>query len=101
MTNQEILRMAMQQSSIDANCRAEDFCQNQNKIVLSTDHPNARKYLTLPFYCNLISYGNNIIASVNEEMADVIKKYINQYRVEHCFETPNMHVLNDELQKRA
>lgn len=101
MTNQEILRIAMCQSAIDANCCAEDFCQSQNKIVLSADHPNARKYLTLPFYCNLISYGNNIVASVNEEIADVVKKYINQYPVEHCFETPNMHVLNDELQKRG
>lgn len=101
MTNQEILRIAMCQSAIDASCCAEDFCQSQNKIVLSADHPNARKYLTLPFYCNLISYGNNIVASVNEEITDVVKEYINQYPVEHCFETPNMHVLNDELQKRG
>ena len=25
--------------------------------------------------------------------------YINRYSIEHCFETPNMHVLNDALQK--
>jgi hypothetical protein len=73
--------MAMQQSAIDANCRAEDFCQSQNKIVLSTDHPNARKYLTLPFYCNLISYGNNIVASVNEEM-----HYFNEWDPEGLIE---------------
>jgi Predicted acetyltransferase len=86
---------------MDANCCAEDFFQNENRIVLSGENPNARKYLTLPFYCNLISYGNNIVASVNEEIADTVKKYIDKYPVEHCFETPNMHMLNDELQKRG
>lgn len=99
MTNEEILKIAMRQSAIDANCRIEDFRQNENKIVFSADNPGARKYLTLPFYCNLVSYGNNIVASVDREIADTVKGYINKYPVEHCFETPNMHRLNDELQK--
>ncbi len=101
MTNREILEIAIRQSAIDANCRAEDFCQNENIIVFSVDSPKARKYLTLPFYCNLISYGNNIVASVNREIADIIKEYINKYPVEHCFETPNMHILDDVLLKRG
>lgn len=101
MTNKEILEMAMRQSAIDTSCCAEDFCQNESKIVLSVDNPNAKKYLTLPFYCNLVSYGNNIVASVNKEIADIVKEYINRYPVEHCFETPNMYILNDELQKRG
>jgi GNAT superfamily N-acetyltransferase len=101
MTNQEILKIAMGQSAIDANCSEEDFFKNDNKIVLSTINPNARRYLTLPLYCNLISYGNNIVASVDKEIADTVKKYINKYPVEHCFETPNFHVLNDELQKKG
>lgn len=101
MTNEEMLDVAMRQSAIDANCRAEDFCHSENKVVISRADSNARKYLTLPFYCNLISYGNNIVASVNEEIADAVERYINKYPAEHCFETPNMHVLNDELQKRG
>ncbi len=101
MTNQELLKIAMCQSAIDANCHAEDFLQNENKIVISHINFNARKYLTLPFYCHLISYGNNIVASVDEEIANIVEKYINKYPIEHCFETPNMHMLNDELQKRG
>jgi len=38
---------------------------------------------------------------VDKEIADTVKKYINKYPVEHCFETPNFHVLNDELQKKG
>lgn len=56
--------------------------------------------MQLPFECNLISYGNNIVASIKEEYRESVERYINKYPVECCFETPQMHVLNDELQKK-
>ncbi len=99
MTNQEILKIAMQQSAIDLNCCMEDFQSEKNKIVISQKHPEARVYLKLPFICNLVSYGNNIVASVQEKYKECVEKYISTYPVEHCFETPNLHVLNDEFQK--
>ena len=101
MTNGEMLHIAMAQSAIDANCIAEDFRKRDNVVVMSKANERARKYLTLPFYCNLISYGNNVVASVDSEIADFVEEYVNNYPCEHCFETPNMHVLNDELQKRG
>lgn len=100
MTNQDILKVAMRQSALDLNCHERDFCQQENKVVTSAADPNARKYLTLPFYCNLVSYGHNIVASVDEEIAAVVQDYINKYPIEHCFETPNLHVLDEELCKR-
>lgn len=99
MTNEQIYNIARKQSAIDMNCAPEDFLLTENKTVLSAAHPEARKYLELPFYCNLASYGNNIVASVNSEVIAVVKNYIDNYPKEHCFETPNLHVLNDELQK--
>ncbi|MBD5135489.1 MAG: GNAT family N-acetyltransferase [Lachnospiraceae bacterium] len=101
MTNQELIKIAMQQSAYDCNCNPEDFLKDKNVIVISRDNPNARKYLTLPFECDLVSYGNNIVASVREDLIDIVSEYINKYQVEHCFETPNMHVLNDEMQKKG
>lgn len=53
-------------------------------------HPDARKYLTLPFFCNLVSYGTNIVASVDERIAGFVEDYISRFSVEHCFETPNL-----------
>lgn len=53
-TNKSILQIAMQQSAVDANCNAEDFMCKENIIVTSAANPEARKYLTLPFACNLI-----------------------------------------------
>ncbi len=99
MTNKEVLEAAMRQSAIDANCGWEDFLSDCHKVVISETNENARRYLKLPFDCNLVSYGNNIVASVREDLAEVVRQYIDKYPTEHCFETPNFHVLNDELQK--
>ena len=61
-TDRSILQAAMAQSAIDAACRPEDFAKQENVIVLSKADPRARKYLSLPFDCHLISYGCNIVA---------------------------------------
>lgn len=99
MTNKEIIEIAMQQSALDLNCSAEDFKQRENKVVISKASDQARRYLELPFFCNLVSYGNNIVASVDPRVKDFIGCYINRFPVEHCFETPDMHVLSKEFDK--
>lgn len=99
MTNQTILATAMRQSAIDLGCDMGDLCTGQNKTVLSRPHPDARKYLTLPFFCNLVSYGTNIVASVDERIAGFVENYISRFPVEHCFETPNLHLLDEEFRK--
>ncbi len=101
MTNKDILRIAMEQSAIDSNCELADFRSMENKLVYSKEHPDARRYLKLPFVCDLVSYGNNIVASVQKEYEDIVRHYINTYSVEHSFETPNMHVLNDAMQEKG
>lgn len=97
MTNEEILAIAMAQSAIDCNCNADDFLKEEKVIVLSEKNGQARKYLELPFSCQLVSYGNNIVASVQEEYKQLVKHYLDHYPVEHCFETPNLHALNEAL----
>lgn len=98
MTNREILDTALAQSAVDLTCRPSDLEGTENKVVLSAAHEGARKYLELPFACNLVSYGSNIVASVCPELAGPVERYINQYPAEHCFETPNLHVLSDILE---
>ena len=97
MNNQEILKIAMEQSAVDLCADARDFEKHENVVVFSQKREEARRYLKLPFSCQLVSYGNNIVASVSPEFREVIEKYINSYQVEHLFETPHMHVLNEAL----
>ncbi len=101
MTNQQILKIAMEQSAVDLNCKAEDFQARDNRIVYSAAHDNARRYLTFPFICNLVSYGNNVVASVQEDLQEIVRSYIDSYAVEHLFETPNMQVINTELMEKG
>lgn len=101
MDNKDILNIAMGQSAVDLGCQPEDFLRTDSVVVTSRANPDARKYLELPFSCNLVSYGNNIVASVEEGLRDAVTAYINRYPAEHCFETPNLHALNDALQKKG
>lgn len=101
LNNKEILKIAMTQSAIDENCQPDDFLSSQNKIVISAANTNARKDLDLPFFCHLVSYGGNVIASVDASIADTVETYINKFEVGHCFETPNLYVLNDEFKKHG
>ena len=97
LTNKDIWSIALRQSAYDCNCSPEDFLTEQNVVTVSQKHPLARKYLVLPLSCDLVSYGTNIVAQASEELAPVVKAYIDKYPVEHCFETPNLHVLNEKL----
>ena len=97
MTNQQILEIAMRQSAIDSNCDWQDFMSHKNKVVISEARENARRYLELPFLCDLASYGSNIVASVSEELEEIVTAYINRFPVEHCFETPNLHELMNQI----
>ena len=97
MTNREILRIAMAQSAVDLCAEPLDFEKSENVIVTSRESDGARRYLKLPFSCQLVSYGNNVVASVSPEFREITENYINKYSVEHLFETPHLHVLNEAL----
>jgi GNAT superfamily N-acetyltransferase len=97
MTQREILNVAIWQSAEDLSCAAEDFLKKENVVVFSKPSENARRYLTLPFSCQLVSYGNNIVAAVMPALADIVREYIDRFEIYHCFETPNMLVLQEKL----
>lgn len=97
MTNQDILNIALQQSAYDCNCAPEDFLSDKPVMTISKAHPKARKYIPLPLRCDLVSYGNNIVAQTSPELQQIVSDYIHTYPLEHCFETPNLHVLDEIL----
>lgn len=101
MTNSEIMQIALQQSAYDCNCIAEDFLKVSPVLTISRCDERARKYLKLPFSCQMVSYGNNVVASVQESIAPIAKRYLESYPVEHCFETPHLHILDDALRERG
>ena len=101
MTNKEILEIAMQQSAYDTNAKASDFLMDKNVFVKSEIGPLARKYYKEPIACNLVSYGNNIVASVKDEYREIVENYLSKYEFYHCFETPNMHWLDERMKENG
>lgn len=97
MTNEDIMYVAMRQSAIDLGANIEDFTKDENVIVKSVKSKNARAYLELPFDIDLVSYGNNVVASVSDECYWIAKEYIEKYRLSDIFSTPKVNVLNDKL----
>ena len=97
VTDREMLRIAMAQSAEDLGCESGDFLRDRPVVVPLRLGKNARRYLKEPIACNLVSYGNNVTAGVSEEVSGIVREYVARYPFYHCFETPNMHWLDDRL----
>lgn len=97
MTGDEILGIALEQSAIDSGCRPSDFLSPAGCVVVSRADPRARRYLELPFDCDLTCYGSGIVASVAEPLVEPVRGYIDRFPAVHCFETPNLLVLAEAL----
>jgi ribosomal protein S18 acetylase RimI-like enzyme len=48
-----------------------------------------------------ILHGSNIVVATTKEVSDLVTEYIGKFEFYHCFETPNMHWLNDRLLERG
>ena len=97
MTYKEMLKTAMEQSAEDLGCNVDDFMRSENVVVPFRLGENARKYLKLPITANLVSYGNNVVAGVTDDVADIVREYIDKFEYYHLFETPNMNWLTDRI----
>ena len=97
LTNREIRDIALRQSAWDCNCEAADFLREENVVCPEGLGPNAKRYYQEPLAATLVSYGSNIVASVKDEYRALIQEYINKFVWYHCFETPNLHWLEERL----
>lgn len=99
MTFDYIISTALKQSAVDLSCSPEDFQSKKSIAVISKDSPGARKYLKLPFFFELASYGTNIVASCSPEMIGFAGRFIDRADIYSCFEPDLLYELNDELAK--
>ncbi len=98
MTNADIRRIALEQSAIDAGCTPEDFTAGEIRTCISRPHPDARKYLKLPLFCDFISYGTGVVVSAeSEEIAQLGRAYVEEHPYPNTFETPSLHSLTERF----
>lgn len=96
-SKEEIWQIAREQSARDLNCSPDDFLKSVPVIAPGGLSVQAKKYYEAPIACNFVSYGSNIVASVQEEYRAIVEEYVNKFPYYHCFETPNLHWLNERL----
>lgn len=94
VTRQSLLGIAAEQSAIDCGCSAKDFFRSENVFVPSRVTAGARVYLKQPLACNLVSYGQNVVACVRDDLLDGVREYLSAYSAVRAFETPALHELD-------
>ncbi len=94
VTKQSLLETAADQSAIDCGCSAKDFFRSENVFVSSRVTAGARVYLKQPLACNLVSYGQNVVACVREDLREGVRKYLSAHSAVRAFETPALHELD-------
>jgi len=98
LNNDRILWGAMEQSARECGCQPEDFLRQEPVLLPAGVPQGARAYLKdLPLPCDLVSYGSNVVAIARPELLGIVEKYIRRCSAAHCFETPNLHLLNTAL----
>ena len=95
MTNKDVWRIALEQSAVDMHCQPEDFLRQDYVITESRASDAARKYLPLPFACDMVSYGSNVVATIDEQYRSIVESYLSRYPVSNALETPHLQVLDE------
>ena len=98
LSQKEIWEIARKQSALDLNCSPEDFLKTEPVLCEGCLGPGAKKYYREPIACNFVSYGCNVVVSAKGDYRDIAEEYIRKFPFYHCFETPNLHWLNDRLE---
>lgn len=97
MTTKEITQIALAQSALEYGCAPEDFLCGENKVLPAGTYPKSRVYLEQPLFADFTSYGGNVVACAAAEIKGAVEDYLSRFLPAHCFETPNLYVLNEAL----
>lgn len=100
----EVLKTAVEQSSIDFLCSPDDFFLDTYTIIsvlqTSDSMKDQRKSCyDVPHFCSMACYGKGTVAAVAPELMANIKVYLEKNNGYHSFDAPQLFALNNELSK--
>ena len=81
--------IARKQSAAYLNCEADDFLLTDNKVVT----PDTPRYRDLPFVCEMVSYGSNVVAATRKEYTGEVRKYLSGCMPHTAMEFPRLTTL--------
>ncbi len=98
MEQKDILAISLAQSAEDMHCAPEDFLRSENVITDFALGEKAKRYYKEPIAANFVSYGSNLVASVQPAYREIVQTYMDKFPWYHCFETPSLHVLEKAME---
>ncbi len=101
LDNKRIRELAMAQSAVDIGCKPEDFLKNEPVVVDAHIGEGAHVYYKEPVTCNLVSFGNNVVASVKPEFREMIEEYVQSTDFYHLYSTPSLLALNEKFAEKG
>lgn len=99
MNNEDIRKVAMEQSAIDFNCSVDYFFKNKDRVVISKLNKGSKKCYKKRLFCGLAYYGKGVVATVDESIRGFMEKFLNKHPGFRAFDTPQLVLLNKELEK--
>ena len=79
LTNEQIHKIAREQSAEDIGCSADDFLKHKPVVSDLCLGEKARVYLKEPIACNFVSYGNNVVAAAKPEIKEIATEYVQRF----------------------
>lgn len=99
LDNREIMRIAMEQSAIDMNCKASDFFNQGSTVAISALNEGAKKCYKKEIFCGFAYYGDGLVVTVDEKIKPFIEDFVSRHSGFRSLDTPQLIVLNKELEK--
>jgi GNAT superfamily N-acetyltransferase len=100
----EVLKTAAEQSAHDFLCSPGDFFSDAYTVIpvpqtLSAMMPQRKSCYDIPHFCSMVCYGKGTVAAAAPELIPFMKTFLEENNGYHCFDTPQLFTLNNELSK--
>lgn len=93
------MRIAIEQSAIDMNCKASDFLTQGSTVVISALKEGAKKCYKKEIFCGFVYYGDGLVVTVDEKIKPFIEAFVRRHSGFRSFDTPQLIVINREFEK--
>lgn len=99
MDKYQVIRLAMDQMSLDLACASNDFEKIQNTVVTYKQLEGRRVFSSEDCFIKIATFGKGAVVSANPLMHDWCIDFFNKHKGIDCFEHPIMCEIDQELNK--
>ncbi len=99
MDKYQVIRLAMEQMSLDLACSSNDFEKMENTIVTYRQLEGRRIFSSEDYFIKVATFGKGAVVSANPLIHNWCKDFFSKHRGIDCFEHSVMCLIDEELNK--